>query len=414
MKAPYLPSEKILKNYADVLVNFALGGGKGVKKGEVVRLSASESAKPLFIAVHNAIVDAGGHVLSHYAPDDEKGDKRRNESFTRYFYEHAQPHQINYFPAKYLKGVVEEMDHSIFILAEKDPHALKGVGGKKIMQRGVAMKPFMDWRHEKEWKGKFTWTIGLYGTPAMAREAGLSEKEYWDQIIKACFLDEKNPIVKWKQVYRDIEKYRSRLNKLSPKIDRLHAVGADMDLWIKLGDKRSWLAGSGRNIPSFEIFTSPDWRGTNGWIRFNQPLYRYSNKITGIELWFKGGLVVKSKAKTNEKLLREMIATKGANRIGEYSLTDKRHSRITKFMAETLFDENMGGPFGNTHLALGMSYRDTYAGDVSKLTAKQAEALGFNDSSVHTDIISTTNRTVTAHLKDGTNKIIYKNGEFVL
>lgn len=410
----YTPSEEILKKYADVLVNFALGGGKGIKKGEVVRVSASESAKPLYIAVCNAVVDAGGHVMSNYGPDDEHGDKRRNISVSRHFYEHASKEQLNYFPKKYLKGVIDEMDHSVFLLAEKDPHALKGVDGKKIMQRGVALKPFMDWRHEKEWKGKFTWTIALYGTPAMAREAGLSEKEYWRQIIKACFLDEKNPIAKWKQVYRDIEKYRSRLNKLSPKIDRLHAVGPDMDIWFKLGEKRAWHAGSGRNIPSFEIFTSPDWRGTEGWIRFNQPLYRYSNKITGIQLWFKGGKVVKSSAKTNEKLLKEMIATKNADKVGEYSLTDSRHSRITKFMAETLFDENMGGPFGNTHMALGMSYRDTYAGDVSKLTDKEAERLGFNDSSVHTDIISTTRRTVTAHLKDGSTKVIYKDGRFVL
>jgi aminopeptidase len=410
----YAPSETILKNYADVLVNFALGGGKGIKKGDVVRVSASESAKPLFIAVCNAIVDAGGHVLSHYGPDDEQGDRRRNISVTRYFYEHAQPHQLDFFPKKYLNGVVEEMDHSVFLLAEKDPHALHGVDPKKIMQRGVAMKPFMDSRHEKEWKGKFTWTIALYGTPAMAREAGLSEKEYWRQIIKACFLDEKDPIAKWKQVYREIDSYRAKLNALSPKIDYLHAEGPDMDLKVRLGEKRAWLAGSGRNIPSFEIFTSPDWRGTEGWIRFNQPLYRYSNKITGIQLWFKGGKVVKSSAKANEHLLKEMIATKGADKIGEYSLTDSRHSRITKFMAETLFDENMGGPFGNTHLALGMSYRDTFAGDVSKLTTKQAEALGFNDSSVHTDIISTTRRTVTAHLKDGSKKIIYKDGRFVL
>jgi len=410
----YTPSDKVLKKYADVLVNFALGGGKGLKKGEVVRVSASESAKPLYIAVCNAIVEAGGHVMSNYAPDDEHGDKRRNISVSRYFYEHAKPHQINYFPKKYLRGIIDEMDHSVFLLAEKDPHALKGIDGKKIMARGQALKPFMDWRHEKEWKGKFTWTIALYGTPGMAKEAGLSEKVYWDQIIKACFLDQKDPIAKWKHVYRDIEKYRSRLNKLSPKIDKLHAVGPDMDMWYTLGEKRAWHAGSGRNIPSFEIFTSPDWRGTNGWIRFNQPLYRYSNKITGIELWFKNGRVVKSYAKTNEKLLKEMIATKNADKIGEYSLTDSRHSRITKFMAETLFDENMGGKYGNTHLALGMSYRDTYAGDVSKLTTKEAERLGFNDSSVHTDIISTTRRTVTAHLKNGSTKVIYKDGKFVL
>ena len=410
----YTPSQELLKKYADVLVNFALGGGKGIKKGDVVRVSASESSKPLFIAVCNAIVDAGGHVLSHYGPDDEQGDKRRNISVSRYFYEHATDEQIKFFPAKYLKGVVDQMDHSLFILSEADPHALKGVAPKKIMARGVALKPFMDWRHEKEWKGKLTWTIGMYGTPAMAKEAGLSEKEYWNQIIKACFLDHKNPIAKWKQVYREIESYRQKLTALTPKVDYLHAKGPDMDIKIRLGEKRKWLAGRGYNMPSFEIFTSPDWRGTEGWIRFNQPLYRYSNKITGIELWFKDGKVVRSSARTNEKLLKEMIRTKGADRIGEYSLTDGRHSRITKFMAETLYDENMGGPYGNTHMALGMSYRDTFAGAVSKLTTKQAEKLGFNDSSVHTDIISTTRRTVTAHLKNGKTKVIYKDGKFVL
>ncbi|HWO07746.1 MAG TPA: aminopeptidase [Candidatus Paceibacterota bacterium] len=410
----YTPSETILKRYADVLVNFALNMGKGIKKGDVVRLSATESAKPLFVACYNAIIDAGGHVLTHYAPDDENGDMRRNAGFGRYFYERAQPHQINFFPEKYLRGVVDQMDHSLYLLAEKDPHALDGVDPKKIMARGKALKPFMDWRNEKQHAGKFTWTIGMYGTPAMAKEAGLSEKEYWNQIIKACFLDYPDPIRRWKKVYREIEKYKLRLNKLSPKIKKLHITGPDADLWITLGEKRQWLAGRGFNMPSFEIFTSPDWRGTEGWIRFNQPLYRYGSKITGIQLWFKNGRVVKSKAKTNEKLLKAMIATPGADRIGEYSLTDRRHSRITKFMAETLYDENMGGPYGNTHLAVGMSYKDTFAGDVSKLSKKEAEALGFNDSSVHTDIISTTRRTVTAHLKDGTQKIIYKDGEFVL
>ncbi|HTL39619.1 MAG TPA: aminopeptidase [Methylomirabilota bacterium] len=410
----YQPSKKILENYAKVLINFALGSGQGIKKGEVVRVSATESAKSLFLAVCNAVVDAGGHVISDYSPDNERGDKRRNESFTRYFYENAKDHQVDFFPAKYLKGLIDEMHHSVFLLANSDPHALKGVDPKKIMRRGMTLKPFMDWRNQKEWDGNFTWTIGLYGTPAMAHEAGLSEKAYWDQIIKACFLDHKDPIAKWKQVYHDLEVIRAKLNKLAPQTETLHAVGPDMDLWIKLGAKRQWLGGSGRNIPSFELFTSPDWRGTEGWIRFNQPLYRYSHKITGIQLWFKDGRVIKSSATSNEKLLQQMIATPGADKIGEYSLTDKRFSRITKFMAETLYDENMGGPYGNTHLALGMSYRDTYAGKAATLNKKQAEDLGFNDSSVHTDIISTTPRTVTARLKNGKEKIIYKDGKFVL
>lgn len=414
MRKEYQPNSIIFNRYAQVLVRFALGGGKGIKQGDVVRVSGSESGRRLFLAVCNAVIDAGGHVLSHYSPDEEQGDKRRNESFTRYFYQHAQDHQMDHFPHKYLRGVIDQMDHSVFIISDADPHALKGVDPKKIMRRGVALKPFMDWRHEKEWQGNFTWTIGLSATPAMAKEAGLTLQQYWNQIIRACFLDQKNPIKKWKEVYKKLEHYRRKLNQLSPKIDRLHIVGPDVNLWIKPGAKRAWLGGGGRNIPSFELFTSPDWRGTEGWISFNQPLYRYGNKVTGIQLWFENGKVVKSKAKTNEKLLKEMIATHGANKVGEFSLTDRRFSKITKFMAETLFDENMGGPFGNTHIALGMSYRDTYAGDVSKLTKKQAEDLGFNDSSVHTDIVSTAPRTVTAHLKNGQAKIIYDKGQFVL
>lgn len=406
----YTPSQAILEKYADVLVNFALGGGKGIKKGDVVQVTGSESCKPLFIAVRNAVIDAGGHTIAQYAPDssDPKG------SMARYFYEHAKDHQLDWFPKKYVRGLVDEMDHVVHIISEANKKELEGIDPKKIMRRGVAWKQSRDWQNEKEMQGKFFWTIALYGTPAMAKEAGLSEKEYWNEIIKACFLDKKDPIAEWRKVYKDIEKYRSRLNKLSPKIDKLHVKGPDADLWITLGEKRQWLAGSGRNIPSFEIFTSPDWRGTNGWIRFNQPLYRYGAKITGIQLWWKDGRVIKATAKTNEKLLKEMIATKDADKMGEYSLTDRRHSRITKFMAETLFDENMGGPYGNTHLAVGMSYKDTYNGNHKTFTKKQAEKLGFNDSSVHTDIISTTRRTVTAYLKDGSEKVIYRDGEFVL
>lgn len=406
----YTPPRSILEKYADVLVNFALGGGAGIKKGDVVHLNATESAKPLYVEVRNAILKAGGHVISNYLPDGT-ADRR---SVTREFFELAKPHQLDWFPENYIKGLVQDLDHTIHLLAHSNPKELEGVDPKKILRRGVAWKPFRDLENQKEHQGKFTWTIGLYGTPGMAREAGLTEKEYWQQIIKACFLDEKQPIKKWREVTKQIETYRGKLNALAPRTERIHVVGTDVDLWIRFGKDRQWLGGSGRNIPSFEIFTSPDWRGTEGWIRFNQPLYRYGAKITGIELQFKNGVVVKSKARQNEKLLRQMIATPGADKIGEFSLTDRRFSRITKFMAETLFDENMGGPQGNTHIALGMAYKDTYSGDVSKLSQEDAAQLGFNDSSVHTDIISTARRTATLILTDGTELVIYKDGEFVL
>ncbi|OHA21833.1 MAG: thermophilic metalloprotease (M29) superfamily [Candidatus Taylorbacteria bacterium RIFCSPHIGHO2_01_FULL_51_15] len=401
----YTPPKKILERYADVLVNFALNGGKGLKKGEVVHLVCYEAAKPLYMELKRAILRAGGHLISDYRPDS--GDRF---PFDRTFFEMAKPHQLKFFPKKYARGLVEEMDHTIFIVSEVDMHELEGIPPKKVMERGLAWKPYMDWRREKENNGKYTWTVGLYGTPAMAKEARLSEKEYWHQIIKACFLDKHNPIKEWRRVYAKMEHIRRKLNSLP--IETLHVTGPDADLFVHLGKKRQWMCGSGRNIPSFEHFTSPDWRGTNGWIRFNHPLYRYGVLIEGVELWFKNGRVIKAKAKKNERVLKEMIRMPNADKIGEYSLTDKRLSRISRFMAETLYDENVGGPNGNTHLALGKSYQDCYTGDPGELSPEDWERLGFNDSSVHTDIISTAPRTVTAHLSDGTKRLIYKNGMF--
>src|SRR3989344_948779 len=217
---PYPPPQKILERYADVLVNFALNSGKGIRKGEVVHLVCYEAGKSLFRELKRAILKSGGHVLSDYRPDS--GDRF---PFDRDFFELAKPHQLEFFPKKYAKGLVEEMDHSIFAYSETDTHELEGIPPKKIMKRGLAWKPYMDWRREKENHGKYTWTIALYGTEAMAKEAGLSEREYWGQIIKACFLDKPDPIRQWRTVFREMETLRLKLNKLP--IDRLHVKGPD-------------------------------------------------------------------------------------------------------------------------------------------------------------------------------------------
>ncbi|MBU0470981.1 MAG: aminopeptidase, partial [Nanoarchaeota archaeon] len=86
----------------------------------------------------------------------------------------------------------------------------------------------------------------------------------------------------------------------------------------------------------------------------------------------------------------------------------------TKFMGETLFDENVGGKNGNMHLAIGMAYKDSYTGDPSKITKKQWEKMGFNDSVIHTDIVTTENKTVTAYLPNKKTKVIYKDGKFTV
>lgn len=398
----YEPGETILKKYADVLVKFALNSGTGVKPGEVVQLAVPDVAKPLALALQNAVLEAEAHPMVRLLPT----------GFDAPFFEKASHDQLTFFPQKFTKERVALIDHSIAIIADPDPEELKHIDPAKIMLSRDSKKKYRDWLNDKEYAGKFTWTCALWAVQAKADMVGLSLKEYWQQIIQACFLDAKDPIAEWKNITSLQKKFLKNLNDMV--MEKVHIVGEDVDLHISLGADRAWMGGSGRNIPSFECFTSPDWRGTEGWIRFNQPLYRYGNVIEGIELEFKKGLVTKATAKRGQQVLQQMLKSKNANKLGEFSLTDNRLSRITHVMAETLFDENIGGPFGNTHVAIGMAYKDCYKGDPAKVPTAQWRKMGYNDSPEHTDMVSTTDRTVTATLSDGTQRVIYQNGQFVV
>ena len=398
----YVPDKKILENYAKVMVDFALGKGKGVKAGQVVYLQYDSEALPLALAVYKRILEKGAHPMV----------KGIEESFQKIIFENASDDQLKFFPKEYTKSLVNTIDHRIYLIAPTDPFLLKNINPKKIITANSEKQMLRKWLFEKEDQGKLTWTLCLYGTEGMAREAGLSLKDFWQEIINACYLGSENPIKTWESTFNQINDLKNKLNKLP--VDTYHMISEKTDLYIKLGEKRRWQGGGGANIPSFEIFTSPDWRGVTGKIFFNYPLYRYGNIIKNIQLEFKDGVVVKAVADKNEKLLREMISQKNANKIGEFSLTDKRFSKISRFMANTLYDENFGGNFGNSHLAVGTSYNDCYNGDVKKMKEADWEKLGFNESVEHCDIINTNPKTVEAIMKDGSKKIIYKNGQFVI
>jgi aminopeptidase len=401
----YTPPQELLTRYADLLVNFGLGGADGLAPGSVVWVNAPENTKPLFVEVCRAVWRAGGHLIREYDPAD---DDRYNLS--KDFYELASDEQLDFFPAEYWRGLLDQSDYVLQITSSTDPHALEGVPSEKIMRRHETFMPVVEWQLAKEAEDRFSFTIGLYGTDARAAEAGLSIEEYWDQIIAACYLDEAEPVARWRELDAQISAQCQFLSELP--IDRLHLEGEDADLWLTLGEHRKWIGGGGRNIPSFEVFTCPDWRGTEGWIRFNEPLYIYGSLIRGTRLEFREGRVVSATADENQELLEQMIGAEGADKIGEFSLTDARLSRITHFMASTLYDENTGGEFGNTHLAVGLGVRHAYDGDMATVSEEEWDRLGFNVSTVHTDIVSTTDRTVTALLRDGSERVIYAGGQF--
>ncbi len=115
----YVPSQEILERYARVLVDFALGGGSGIARGEVVRIVAPECARPLYAELNRAVWRSGGHVLAAYQPDEDG-----SVNLSRDFFEIADEAQLAHFPERYMRGLVDEMDHQIGVLATTDPRAL--------------------------------------------------------------------------------------------------------------------------------------------------------------------------------------------------------------------------------------------------------------------------------------------------
>ena len=395
--------EKQLDNYADVMVwamEYGRLGGKFTKYDKVL-VRAEVGAMPLAQAVYERLLDKKYNPLLRFiAP----------EGFQRALYSKADDKQLAFIPAGE-EAFQKDLNGLIALRAPEDLTALKNVDPARIGKAAVARKNLKEILDRTEQEGKFSWTLCNYPTKELADKAGLTLKEYANQIVKACFLNEKNPVAKWKEVMRQIGDIGEWLSKLN--MQRLHVQSAHMDFEVLMGEKRKFVSGSGHNIPSFEIFTSPDWRGTRGVYFADLSSYRSGNYVKGMRLEFKNGRAVKATAEKGQDFLRKMLAMdRGAAQIGEFSLTDRRFSKIDKFMADILFDENFGGKYGNCHVAIGSSYADTFTGDILKLNKKLKEKLGYNESALHWDLINTEDKTVHATLKNGKKILIYEKGQF--
>lgn len=395
-------TEKQLYKYADVLLwGLKIARKKKSKKNDIVVIRYNMPAIRLAEILYEKLMEMGRNPVQRmiFTPVMEKK-----------FFELSNNQQLVFQPPgeeEFLKCV----NGSIYLHAPESITHLRGANPAKISKTTLARKRLRDILNKRDETGDFGWTLCTYPTDELALHANMTKKEYANQIIRACFLNKKDPVREWQEVYKQALKIKKWLNNL--KIKTLHVESRHIDLEIVPGKQRKWIGISGHNIPSFEIFTSPDWRGTRGTYYANQPSYRSGNIVKEIFIKFKKGSAIDIEAKEGEVFTQKQLTLdKGANKIGEFSLTDKRFSKINKFMANTLFDENFGGKYGNCHIALGSSYSDTYAGDPSKLTKRIKNALGFNDSALHWDIVNTEKKRVTAHLVSGKRITIYENGQF--
>ncbi len=393
-----------LNNYAEVLLwGMKAARGNKFSPGEIVLIRYDLGGQKLAEILFEKLLTQGLNPIPRITISSK---------MEQAFFQKANSSQLTFIPPGD-EELVKNLNGTISLLSPESLTHLQEIEPERIGKTVLAKKKLRDILDLREQQGLFGWTLCLLTTPELASTSGLTPEEYTEQIIKACYLDQADPIGKWKEIYNQALEIKKYLNSLQ--IESLRLESARCDLVVTPGQERQWIGVSGHNIPSFELFISPDWRGTQGVYYMNLPSYRNGNLVKDLRLEFNHGIVSRVQANQGEEFVKKLIQLDtNADKLGEFSLTDKRFSRIDKFMAHTLYDENFGGEFGNSHIALGASYIETYAKGGKNLDEENKEKLGFNDSALHWDLVNTEPKTVTAKLRTGKTKKIYENGSFIL
>ncbi|MFO7709841.1 MAG: aminopeptidase [Desulfobacterales bacterium] len=395
-------TERQLQRYAEVLWwGLTTARRNRFRKKDIVQVRFHAGAIRLAELLHCRLIEAGIHPVLRMAG---------TPAMELDFYRLAAAWQLDFIPPGEAH-LTQRLNGRIYLHAPESLTHLRDADPGRIARTALSQKPLRAALERREAQGDYGWTLAVLPMPELARQAGLSLGEYSRQVAAACFLDCTAPVARWVEIHRRAGEIKRWLDGMKVKHLRVESDGIDLELL--LGARRRWAGISGRNIPSFELFVSPDWRGTRGRFYADQPSFRHGNIVRGVRLEFCKGRVTRARAEEGERFLNSQLGMDaGAAQVGEFSLTDRRFSRINRFMANTLYDENFGGRFGNCHIALGSSYGNTYAGAPRGLTAARRDSLGFNDSALHWDFVNTEKKRVTALLADGTRRVIYENGQY--
>ncbi len=280
------------------------------------------------------------------------------------------------------------------------------------------MKSISEYK-EYQLKGKIKWNISAVPNKIWAKDLfGLEDEDkLWNVVFDICLIREDDPIVAWEQKLNMLKRRAEYLNNL--KIDHLvyrNSFGTN----VSIGLPRGYLfcsadEGSGKgnivNMPTEEVFTSPDRLRVNGRVYSSKVLLHNSNIIEDFWLEFKDGKIVNYDAKRGKEILKGIIETDGGSHyLGEVAIVDYTSpiSLTNILFKNTLFDEN-----ASCHLAIGEAFPECIENGLDKSKEELLE-LGLNMSHEHVDFfIGTSDLEIKAVLQNGGETVIMKDGNFV-
>jgi len=240
---------------------------------------------------------------------------------------------------------------------------------------------------------RLNWTIVSAPNEGWARQVfGEPDVEQlWDAVATATRLTEEDPVAAWQEHAAKLQARADALN--AARFDAIRFRGPGTDLTVGLIPVGRWMCATFEtetgiahlpNIPTEEVFTSPDWRRAEGVVRSTAPLIAGGTRVDGLEVRLEAGKIVDVSASTGAEIIRQQLATdEQAPYLGEIALVDGSSAvRATGLVFhDTLFDENAA-----CHIAFGSGLPETVEG-ASDLPRERQLELGVNVAGVHTDFM---------------------------
>jgi aminopeptidase len=359
--------------------------GANVAAGQDVWIMAYPEHAPLARAMAHAAYQRGArYVAVDY----------RDQHVRRAQIELADDATLDWTPPWYLTFVdyiIERRGALVQISGDPDPELFADLDGARVAKN--RMRALMERYLHAQNERVVNWTILAYPNEGWARTVfGEPDVErLWEAVADATRLDEPDPVASWQTHIDKLVERASLLNER--RFDALRFRGPGTDLTVGLIPQARWYTGAEEtvdgirhvvNMPTEEVYTTPDRRRTEGTVRATLPLAISGTIVRDLEIRFRDGKATDVSASTGADVVRGQLSTdEGASFLGEVALVDgeSRVGRTGLVFFNTLFDEN-----ATCHIAYGAGVLPAIDG-YEALTPEQLDELGYNDSIVHTDFM---------------------------
>ena len=412
----YIDSKEF-EGYAQLLLHLT-----DVSEGDLVFLNANFESHPLVeYVIQHAYKRGAKYVELSIGSSKLDGlrAKYSKEKFLEYF-PHSRIEVFKEYDAK--KACV------ISIRSPEDPAVNQGVPASALKTLDSIKRDKLKFFHKSIVSDQLSWIVSAFPTTGWAKtvfpklDPAQGVKKLWEELKVILRLDTPDPIKAWETQQKKILARRAYLNK--KKYTGIHLIDKqDTDVFVALHERSNWIgaahtSANGKyfqaNVPTEEVYTSPDCRFSKGWVTVQRALPIFGKQVSGITMTFEDGKVVKAHAEVNDDMLQQYLNADPRNRyMGELALVDTE-SLIWKsglLFNNILYDENAG-----VHFALGTAYTNGYGFSSSDDTSDEKMLLdmGCNVSQFHLDFtIGSDTMDVYGVCADGTEDPIIQQGRFI-